>query len=616
MSQEPLIGKTLKNRYRILEQLGRGGFGDTYLAEDWDLPNHPLCVVKHLKPRNPSQAVLVFARRLFNSEAQVLYRLGNEHDQIPRLFAHFEENSEFYLVQEFVDGHDLSKEIIRGKRLSENEVNKLLQDILEVLATVHQQNIIHRDIKPQNLMRRRKDGRIVLIDFGIVKEISALGINAQGQTSTTIAVGTPGYTPSEQLNGHPKLCSDIYAVGMVGIQALTGILPCQLQKDPDTLEVIWRIHAEVSDTLANILTKMVRYDFSQRYQTATAALQSLIAITSTQLSITLPPVPPSPQKYYVHKVVGVSFAAAMAFFVSIISISRQEPNPQSSSSPSIQTPSVVPTLQASQSQPIKVKISTVQKGILEDSSQFVANVESRRSTTLQSLFGGQISRIFVTPGDTVAEGDAIIQVKYATQQKQIQYYKVTAPFAGTVGDIAVKLGELVNTSTQLATITNNQPLELNILVPIERQSQLRKGIPVEVMDTQGKSLGMSRVFFISPSANNNTQSVLIKALYNNAKNQLRADQFARAKIIWSQRSGVLVPSKAVTWMSRETYVYVAQTQQSPQGESQLVARQKRVKTGNVKGNNYQVLEGLEPGERIILSGILNLRDGTPIIPEP
>ena len=616
MSQEPLIGKTLKNRYRIVEQLGRGGFGDTYLAEDWDLPNHPLCVVKHLKPRNPSQAVLVFARRLFNSEAQVLYRLGNEHDQIPRLFGHFEENSEFYLVQEFVDGHDLSKEIIRGKRLSENEVNKLLQDILEVLATVHQQNIIHRDIKPQNLMRRRKDGRIVLIDFGIVKEISALGINAQGQTSTTIAVGTPGYTPSEQLNGHPKLCSDIYAVGMVGIQALTGILPCQLQKDPDTLEVIWRIHAEVSDTLANILTKMVRYDFSQRYQTATAALQALIAITSTQLSIPLPPVPASPQKYYVHKVVGVSFAAAMAFFVSIISISRQEPNPQSSSSPSIQTPSVVPTLQASQSQPIKVKISTVQKGILEDSSEFVANVESRRSATLQPLIEGQISRIFVTPGDTVAEGDAIIQVKYATQQKQIQYYKVTAPFAGTVGDIPVKLGELVNTSTQLATITNNQPLELNILVPIERQSQLRKGIPVEVMDTQGKSLGMSRVFFISPSANNNTQSVLIKALYNNAKNQLRADQFARAKIIWSQRSGVLVPSKAVTWMSRETYVYVAQTQQSPQGESQLVARQKRVKTGNVKGNNYQVLEGLEPGERIILSGILNLRDGTPIIPEP
>jgi eukaryotic-like serine/threonine-protein kinase len=132
----PTTGKILRQRYKIIQLLGSGGFGDTYLAIDIDLPNHPKCVVKHLKP-NSDPAVLQIVRRLFESEAQVLYRLGNDSDQIPRLFAHFEEQGQFYLVQEFVDGEDLSKEIIPGQRLSEKEVTKLLQEILEVLAVVH-----------------------------------------------------------------------------------------------------------------------------------------------------------------------------------------------------------------------------------------------------------------------------------------------------------------------------------------------------------------------------------------------------------------------------------------------------------------------------------------------
>lgn len=188
-----LKGKTLRNRYKIIEFLGSGGFGDTYLAEDWDLPGLPQCVVKHLKPKYAEPAVLPIAKSLFNREAGVLYLLGNEHDQIPQLFAHFEENGEFYLVQEFVDGHDLSKELYPGKQLSEAEVVKLLREILEVLVVVHKLNIIHRDIKPQNLMRRGKDGKIVLIYFGAVKEISTLIVNAQGQTSWTVPIGTPGY---------------------------------------------------------------------------------------------------------------------------------------------------------------------------------------------------------------------------------------------------------------------------------------------------------------------------------------------------------------------------------------------------------------------------------------
>ncbi|WP_339460710.1 bifunctional serine/threonine-protein kinase/formylglycine-generating enzyme family protein [Nodularia spumigena] len=291
----PTTGTILRQRYKIIYILGSGGFGDTYLAEDIDLPNHPKCVVKHLKA-NSNPAVLEIVRRLFDSEAKVLYRLGNDSDQIPRLFAHFEEQGEFYLVQEFVDGQDLSKEISPGKKLSETEVTKLLQEILEVLAVVHKKNIIHRDIKPANLMRRRQDRKIVLIDFGAVKEINTVMVNSQGQTSVSVVIGTNGYMPSEQTAGQPKLSSDVYAVGMLGIYALTGRQPHELPKDPTDGEVIWRNYANVSDKLAGVLNKMVSYHFRDRYFSAEVALQALQPsqpppqIAPTQLN------PPSPQQ--------------------------------------------------------------------------------------------------------------------------------------------------------------------------------------------------------------------------------------------------------------------------------------------------------------------------------
>jgi serine/threonine protein kinase len=272
-----LFGTILRNRYKILNKLGSGGFSDTYVAEDMDLPNHPKCVVKHLVTRNSTPEVLEIAKRLFNQEAEVLYRLGKHHDQIPQLLAHFEENGEFYLVQEYIDGHDLTSEIVPGKQLSEAEVVKLLQEILEVLAVVHEHNVIHRDIKLQNIMRR-KDGKIVLIDFGSVKEIKNLANSSQGEVTSTIVIGTPGYIPNEQANGNPRLCSDIYAVGMLAIQALTGVVPQKLPIDSTTGEVIWRHFVDVSDQLANVLTKMVHYNFSKRYQTAAEALAALRCI--------------------------------------------------------------------------------------------------------------------------------------------------------------------------------------------------------------------------------------------------------------------------------------------------------------------------------------------------
>ena len=140
-------------------------------------------------------------------------------------------------------------------------------------------------------------------------------------------------------------------------------------------------------------------------------------------------------------------------------------------------------------------------------------------------------------------------------------------------------------------------------------------MPVEIMNTQGQTLGTSRVFFIAPNASNETQSILVKALYNNSNGQLRADQLVRARVIWNQRTGVLIPITAVTRIAGETFVYVTQTEKTPQGTSQLVARQKRVQLGDIRGNNYQIIKGLQPTDTIVTSGLLNLRDGVPIVPE-
>lgn len=284
-----MIGQLLDGRYKITQLLGSGGFGQTYIAEDTKVFNVK-CVVKQLKPLANDPKTWQVARRLFETEAQLLHKLGT-HDQIPRLLAHFEKEREFYLVQELIEGHDLSKELTPGKRLSEPYVISLLKNILEPLSFVHQQNVIHRDIKPPNLIRRKTGGKIVLIDFGAVKQVVATQVvNAQEQTRLTVSIGTAGYMPSEQGKGTPRYASDIYAVGMIGIQALTGLMPPsglmlsgELWEDPDTAEIIWRDQVQVSPTLAEILDKMVRYDFRQRYQSAIEAWEAVQQLTNSSL---------------------------------------------------------------------------------------------------------------------------------------------------------------------------------------------------------------------------------------------------------------------------------------------------------------------------------------------
>ncbi|GJD20010.1 hypothetical protein RIVM261_049660 [Rivularia sp. IAM M-261] len=202
------------------------------------------------------------------------------------------------------------------------------------------------------------------------------------------------------------------------------------------------------------------------------------------------------------------------------------------------------------------------------------------------------------------------------QAAELQFYTITAPFAGIVGDIPVKVGDFVDTSTQLISVSENGLLEVNISVPVEQVAQLRLGSDIELVDGQGRNIGTSRIFFIAPNTANQTQSVLVKALLDNSQFKVRTDQFVRARVILARRPGVLIPTSAVTRLAKEAFVFVVEERSSQSAQSQFIARQKPVELGGIENNQYQVIKGLRPGERIITSGLLSLRDGAPIIPEP
>jgi tetratricopeptide (TPR) repeat protein len=268
--------KLIGGRYLVIDCLRKTGFCETYTAKDTHLPGNPPCVVKKLQPQSNEDFVLETARRLFFKEAQVLNKLG-DHPQIPRLSAHLEVDEQFYLVQEFIGGKDLSQnEIVAGNSWQEKDVKQLLLEVLSILSFVHQNNVIHRDIKPSNLIRRDSDGKIVLIDFGAVKEISNMTLTEGQGNVLTVAIGTPGYMSSEQQRGDPRFSSDIYALGMTAVQAITGFHPDQLPRDHNTGELLWRDKApNCSAGLTKILDKMIRNDFRERYQNVNQVITDL-----------------------------------------------------------------------------------------------------------------------------------------------------------------------------------------------------------------------------------------------------------------------------------------------------------------------------------------------------
>ncbi|MEL7037889.1 MAG: serine/threonine-protein kinase [Cyanobacteria bacterium J06592_8] len=266
----------LRNRYRVIKPLGKGGFGATFLAKDLSLPGSPRCVVKQLRPAAKSTRVLEMARELFQREATTLGKIG-DHPQIPRLLDYFSGKKQFYLVQEYIEGCNLKEEVRQSGLYTEEQVQTFLRESLPILSYIHSCEVIHRDIKPANILRRAQDQRLVLIDFGAVKdEVQQVTESGTGQTAfTNFAIGTSGFAPPEQMALRPVYASDVYALGMTCVYLMIGKSPSSLDHNPMSGEVMWRERVSVSDDFARILQKMLEMSVYQRYQSAEQVLGAL-----------------------------------------------------------------------------------------------------------------------------------------------------------------------------------------------------------------------------------------------------------------------------------------------------------------------------------------------------
>lgn len=267
----------LNNRYQPLGILGKGGFGATFGAADLSLPGTPICVVKQLRPATDDPNVFKMAKELFEREASTLAQVG-VHPQVPQLLDYFEQDQQFYLVQEYIKGHNLHQEIKKNGPLTEAGVKQFLSELLPILQFIHSQKVIHRDIKPANLIRSQKDKKLVLIDFGAVKNQvnSMVASNNSPQTAfTAFAVGTAGFAPPEQMAMRPVYASDIYAVGVTAVYLLTGRSPKDIGCDPDTGEIAWEPYVDISDSLSKVLKKMLEISVKHRYKSAEEVLDAL-----------------------------------------------------------------------------------------------------------------------------------------------------------------------------------------------------------------------------------------------------------------------------------------------------------------------------------------------------
>ena len=327
--------------------------------------------------------------------------------------------------------------------------------------------------------------------------------------------------------------------------------------------------------------------------------------------------------------------------------------------------------------PMPVEIVTLAAKPVEQSTEYIASLKSRRSSTIQPEVEGFVTRIAVRSGQTVSQGAVLFEidsapeqaalaslqsmrpmresdVEFARQQvarnktllsagaisqreveqfeaqlraaeaqlkaldeqirqqrSQLNYYRVTAPIAGTVGDIPVNAGDRVTRSTVLTTVDENDLLEVYINVPVQQAPQLKVGLPVRLVDDRGQVLATNKITFVSPSVDTSTQSVLAKAQLIDGRGQFRSDQFARARVVWTTAPGLTVPVTGVVRINAQFFAFVAE--KSAQG---MVAKQKPVQLGEIIGNDYVVQNGLQPGEQLIVSGLQKIRDGAPVMPAP
>jgi formylglycine-generating enzyme required for sulfatase activity len=261
----------LVDRYRAIKILGKGGFGRTFLAIDEFKPSQPRCVIKQFLPDVKGEKSLKKAAELFEREAMRLDELG-KHEQIPELFAYFSQENRQYLIQEFIDGDDLAKELTRNGVFNEQQIQELLEDLLTVLKFVHANNVIHRDIKPENIIRRKGDGKLILVDFGAAKDAETANSSMTG----TI-IGSAAYIAPEQAVGKPKFASDLYSLGATCLHLLTNIEPTELF-DVAEGEWIWREYLgdnEISYELSRILDKLVEGATKRRFQSVEEVFYAL-----------------------------------------------------------------------------------------------------------------------------------------------------------------------------------------------------------------------------------------------------------------------------------------------------------------------------------------------------
>jgi eukaryotic-like serine/threonine-protein kinase len=263
LSSPPGEGTIFLERYEIEEHLFDRDSGERHFrAIDRYMGDKPCLVIQRCH-----QTAKIEQR--FYQEAKVLSQLG-KHPQIPQLLAYFTEEQYLYLIYEEILGEPLTNKLLTGQPWEETEVKSLLHNLLTVLEFIQQQNVIHRNLNPDNIIR--SDNQLVLIDFATVKEINQPG-NSISQS--TFAQGMAGYIPAEQHMGITTFASDIYAIGKIAVHALTGIHPRKLKINPQTANTVWRNQAQVSDRFADIIDRAICHHFPQRYQSATEMLESL-----------------------------------------------------------------------------------------------------------------------------------------------------------------------------------------------------------------------------------------------------------------------------------------------------------------------------------------------------
>ncbi|MEH1793426.1 serine/threonine-protein kinase [Nostoc sp.] len=289
----------LKERYRAIKPIGQGGFGKTFLAVDEDKPSKPRCVIKQFYPQSQGTNTLAKAVELFNQEAVQLDELG-KHPQIPELLAYFTQEARQYLVQEFIDGHNLAQELAHRGAFNEAQIRQLLNDLLSVLQFCHARHVIHRDIKPENIILRESDAygkgeaqrKLVLVDFGAAKSATGTALNKTGTS-----IGSPEYVAPEQMRGRAVFASDIYSLGATCINLLTQRSPFD-SYDTNNDTWVWQqyLKTPISNQLSRILNKMLESIPIRRYQTVDEVLkdlnhQSQVAATP---AIAPKPIPQSP----------------------------------------------------------------------------------------------------------------------------------------------------------------------------------------------------------------------------------------------------------------------------------------------------------------------------------